>query len=120
MHTETGFCKVMLGSGECTMQQAHPFPSGFISELSEGKLSEGGNVMTLVAKDFQRAKKEDNNEKDGSGSKKLTGFKRVYEVDAAKGKLKYDQYLSSGGCDLFHHLHCEMERVVEPVPGQST
>ena len=99
MHTETGFCKILGDTGAATSTLAHPFPSGFIGELSEGHLS--GDILVLTAKDFQRAVQPQNTDK------QVTGFKREY---TRKGdKLIYDQYLSSGGSDMYHHLHCEMD-----------
>ena len=100
MHTETGFCKILTTNGVATMTQAHPFPSGFISELAEGKLE--GNTLALTAKDFQRAVQPE------STDKQVTGFKREYTI-ATGDKLVYDQYLSSGGGPLYHHLHCELD-----------
>jgi hypothetical protein len=99
MHTETGFLKIMEDHGDATMTCAHPFPSGFVSELSEGGLS--GETLTLEAKDFQRAVKME------TMDKQVTGYRRVYTRQG--DKLVYDQYLGSGGKDLYHHLHCEME-----------
>jgi hypothetical protein len=99
MHTETGFCKILEETGAATCSLAHPFPSGFISELTEGSMS--GNTLTLTARDFQRAVKPETTDK------QVTGFKREYKREG--DKLIYDQYLSSGGCDLYHHLHCEMD-----------
>jgi hypothetical protein len=99
MHTETGFLKIMEDCGDATMTCAHPFPSGFVSELSEGGLS--GETLTLEAKDFQRAVKME------TLDKQVTGYKRVYTRQG--DNLVYDQYLGSGGKDLYHHLHCEME-----------
>jgi hypothetical protein len=103
MHTETGFCKILSETGAATMTQAHPFPSGFIGELAEGQLREDG-TLTLVAKDFQRAVKTTD-----KMDKQVTGFKREYKRSG--DKLIYDQYLSSDGSELFHHLHCEMDPI---------
>jgi THAP4-like, heme-binding beta-barrel domain len=100
MHTETGFCKIMIETGKATSTLVHPFLSGFVSELSEGQCSD--QVLTLVAKDFQRATIADS-----VAGEPVTGFKRKYTRNG--DKLVYDQYLSSGGRDLYHHLHCELE-----------
>lgn len=99
MHTETGFLKILEDTGVATSTLAHPFPSGFIGELSEGQLT--GNTLTLTAKDFQRAVQPETTDK------QVTGFKREYKREG--NKLIYDQYLSSGGSDMYHHLHCEMD-----------
>ena len=101
MHTETGFCKIARETGDATLELVHPFPSGMIGELAKGILN-GDGTLSLEAKGFQRAV-----EADPMDDKRLSGFKRVY---SRKGDtLIYDQYLSSGGSDLFHHLHCELE-----------
>lgn len=101
MHTETGFCKILESTGAATLTLSHPFPSGFVGEMSEGQLSE--NQLTLVAKDFQRAVKPE------TMDKQVTGFKRVYTREG--DKLIYDQYLSSGGGELYLHLHCVLDKV---------
>jgi hypothetical protein len=98
MHTETGFLKIMKESGQATLNLAHPFPSGFVNEMSYGKLD--GNMLTLEANDFQRAAPTN------SDSKQVTGFKREYTLMGEK--LVYDQYLASGGGELYHHLKCEL------------
>ena len=99
VHTETGFCKIVEGTGEATLTMAHPFPSGNIGELSVGSLSE--TTLTLTAKDFQRAVEP------ATMEKQVTGFKRVYSREG--DKLVYEQYLASGGNEMYQHLHCEME-----------
>jgi len=119
MHTETGFLKIMADSGDSTMQVVHPFPKGFVSELTEGRLvveeEEGGSSipkLKLKAKEFQRAKSDSSDD----GSKSVTGLERHYKVlDDGGGKVRlvYEQYLSSGGRDPFHHLHCEMTKQEE-------
>ena len=102
MHTETGFLKILQENGEATMNLCHPFPSGFVNEMSYGKLN--GNLLTVEANDFQRVGSSNS---DRSDAKQVTGFKREYKV--VDDKLLYDQYLASGGGELYHHLHCEME-----------
>jgi hypothetical protein len=106
MHTETGFCKILMATGAATSTLSHPFPSGFVGELSEGTLVD--STLTLTAKDFQRAVPPDE-----SLGKHVTGFKREYTRQG--DTLVYDQYLSSGGCDLYHHLHCELDLQKEPI-----
>ena len=104
MHTETGFLK-LLTDGTAVASFAHPFPSGFIDEMSEGSLErtgEGTTKLTLKAKDFQRAVP-----KPQAGKKQVHGFQRIYTLDS-DGKLSYKQYLSTnkGGDNLYHHLTC--------------
>lgn len=105
MHTETGFCRIMEETGQATMSVVHPFPKGMVSELCEGQLDLSDGKLTLVAREFMRAVKSD------SLDKQVTGYKREYKRDG--DKLVYDQYLASGGGEMYHHLHCEMELEAE-------
>uniref|UniRef100_A0A7S3LHB0 THAP4-like heme-binding domain-containing protein n=1 Tax=Amphora coffeiformis TaxID=265554 RepID=A0A7S3LHB0_9STRA len=111
MHTETGFLKV-LTDGTAVASFAHPFPSGFIDEMSQGALErtkDGTMKLTLKAKDFQRAVPNPQ-----TGKKQVQGFQRVYTLDG-DGKLSYKQYLSTdkGGDNLYHHLTCTFTKQKE-------
>jgi THAP4-like, heme-binding beta-barrel domain len=106
MHTETGFLKLST-DGTVVGSFAHPFPSGFVDEMSEGSFQvdddKSAKILTLTAKDFQRAVQNPNN-----GKKQVQGFRRVYTLEEGDSKLSYKQYLSTseGGKDLYHHLTC--------------
>jgi len=113
MHTETGFLKIMIddsgdGNSDATMGLTHPFPSGMVQEISTGTWNAADRKLTLTAQKFSRLDSPDNN------AKSVTGFKRVYTiVQGDDTKLHYDQYMAAGGGEMYHHLHCEMERVVD-------
>ena len=115
MHTETGFLKIIIKDGDenevaaATMGLTHPFPSGMVQEMSTGTWNAAERQLTLTAQTLARL---DNVSDDNSGSKPVTGFKRVYTVVEPDKKLHYDQFMAAGGGEMYHHLHCEMEKVV--------
>eukprot|EP00977_Amphora_coffeiformis_P018200 scaffold6301_cov165-Amphora_coffeaeformis.AAC.3 len=114
MHTETGFLKMMMNDGNndaaATMGVTHPFPSGMVQEISTGIWNATERQLTLTAQKLSRLDTAgvDNN----SNSKPVTGFKRVYTV-VKDDALHYDQFMAAGGGEMYHHLHCEMEKVVD-------
>ena len=101
MHTETGFLKIVKDTGAAVLGLTHPFPSGMVNEISKGELQD--QVLTLSSQDFQRAVAS------GDDAKQVTAFKRIYKL-VDESKLHYDQYLKVGDGEMYHHLHCEMER----------
>ena len=139
MHTETGFWKLSC-DGKAVSSFAHPFPSGFIYEMSEGMLERTDDAnsgtssshtirLTLTASSFQRATVPEDQEQ--QEKKQVSGFRRVYTVSSSAGGkgnelLSYKQYLSTqhktkkdvGGTNisestcggLYHHLSCSMTK----------
>ena len=114
MHTETGFLKIMTmndggdGNGAATMGLTHPFPSGMVQEMSTGTWNAVDRQLTLTAQKLSRLDNTD----DSNNSKPVTGFKRVYTL-VQDDKVIYDQFMGAGGGEMYHHLHCEMEKVVD-------
>lgn len=120
MHTETGFLKIANSNNDddtaavATLGLTHPFPSGMVQELSTGTLREHTNTdssstraqLTLTTQKFTRL----DSQQDSVDKKQVTGFKRVYRV-IDTDKLQYDQYMAVGEGEMYHHLHCEMEKV---------
>ena len=113
MHTETGFLKLAT-DGTAVGSFAHPFPSGFVQEMSRGvweKINEDDKndtlQVTLQAKDFQRAVANP----PANGKKQVHGFKRVYTLQG-NDNLSYKQFLSTteGGDNLYHHLSCSFTK----------
>lgn len=117
MHAETGFLKLdSTADKTATASFAHPFPSGFVQEMSHGTWKYNNNddanassclQITLDAQDFQRAATSAAT----SDKKQVQGFRRVYTL-MGDGTLSYKQYLSTtaGGDNLYHHLTCSMKR----------
>jgi len=105
MHAETGFLKIMSDSLSATLNMSHPFPSGAINEMAYGQMVD--QTLTLESNDFQRAK---STAAPDANKKQVTAFKREYKI--VDDKLHYDQYLATDNSngELYHHLHCEMER----------
>jgi hypothetical protein len=108
MHTENGFIKLLNveeteGAGlKVEAGFTHPFPNSTINEITFGTLTDKQELILEApnVESFHRAIPAIDNDQ-------LTGYKRIYRRDG--DTLTYDQYLSFGDSEFYHHLHADLE-----------